>query len=161
MSDVVYAIEKLHQFRRDADHLLAEHYQELTSFPEMPLDPNWDLYNQLETEDRLFIYTARIDGEIVGYAWFMCLKAHPHYKSLSWAGNDIIRINPDHRGKGVAKGLFDFFEADLKRRGYKVIAVRSKTSFPQLGKMLDERGYKRDSIDHHLRNFPCQPDSPP
>ena len=153
MSDVVYAIEKLHQFRRDAEHLLTEHYEELTSFPEVKLDPDWELYSKLETEDRFIIYTARIKGEIVGYAWFLCIKSHLHYKSLSWAGNDIIRINPEYRGQGVATGLFDFFEDDLKRRGYQLIACRSKTSFPQLGKMLDERGYVRDSIDHHLRNF--------
>ena len=151
MSDVVYAIEKLHQWRRDADHMLVEHWKEMSSFPDVPLDPDWAWCEDIEAANKLLIYTARLRGELVGYATFIGLQPHRHYRSLICAFNDLVWVSPDHRGHGIAKGLFNFFENDLKQRGINVIQMRTKTKHPQLAMMLEARGYTSDEAEYVRR----------
>ena len=151
MSDVVYATEPLHQWRRDADPLLYDHWQELSSYPDVPLDPDWSWYDQMEAKQGLVIYTARLDGDLVGYALFVGRNPHPHYKSAFWAMNDIIRISPDHRRKGIGRGLLDYAEADLKRRGVNFIQIRTKQKHPELAMMLEARGYEPDEVNYSRR----------
>jgi GNAT superfamily N-acetyltransferase len=151
MSDVVYAIEPLNQWRRDADHLLHGHWQELSSYPDVLPEPDWSWYDRMEADGGLVIYTARIDGELVGYMSFIGMKPHPHYKSIRWAFNDILRISPDHRRRGIGRGLFDYAEADLKRRGVDYAQIRTKTGHPELARMLEARGYTADEVDYLRR----------
>ena len=144
MSGIVYAIEKLQQWRRDAEPFLHDHWREMSPNPNVQLDPDWAMYDRLETVGGLVIYTARIDGELIGYAFFMGGRSHPHYKTMKWMINDNIRINPDYRRKGIGTGLLDFAEEDLKRRGVDYIQIHAKTKHPELAKMLESRKYISD-----------------
>jgi len=150
-----YTVETLSTWRPDAEPLLERHKQELATYQDIPLDPDWSWYDRAEQLGNLVIYTARQSNLLVGYALFVVISKHPHYKSIAWATNDILWTHPQVRGGGVGTGLADFFEADLKQRfltlstsGRGIIQARSKTRSPGLAKMLGARGYQSDEQGH-------------
>ena len=104
------------------------------------LDPNWDLYEVMDANGSYHLFTARVDGVVVGYAGFF-LKRHIHY-DLIQAAQDIIYFTPSARGfdsyrfisycdeqlaKLGAESVYHFVKADpkldfsplLRRLGYK------------------------------------------
>jgi GNAT superfamily N-acetyltransferase len=152
-----YAVELLAQWRPDAEPMLPKHYEELATYKEVPLEVHWPHYERAESNGVLRIYTARDDGVLIGYALFVCVWKHPHYRSISIASNDVIWIDPNHRGAGVATGLCEFFEKDLHLlflrfalSGRGLIHIRAKTKAEALSKMLQARGYQSDERGHTM-----------
>lgn len=158
VANYVDAVEPLATWRPDAEPMLVEHWRELATYPEIPLEPHWPWYERADQLGTLRIYTTRYEGALVAYALFVVIPIHPHYASIGWATNDIVWVDPRARGKGIATGLFDFFEADLKewfkkntKSGTGIVQARSKTKSPELAKMLLTRGYRSDEQGHTKR----------
>lgn len=125
----------------DIKPLLAEHHRELALYQDdIPLDPDFDLYEQLDRSGVLRVYTARDNGRLIGYAIFVVRERHGHY-AHRWAVNDILFIVPERRTLGVGSGLFDFFEADLREGGPVVVHIETKAEHPELAFLLQSRGY--------------------
>lgn len=153
---IAYAIEPLEKWRPDAEPLLIEHWDELATFKDVPLEPHWPWYERAEDAGNLVIYTARYDGALIAYAPFIVLAEHPHYKSIGAATNDVVWVDPNSRRSGVGNGLRQFVEKDLASRFAKIAATgkgmvgwRSKASSPELGKMLESADYVTDELGHH------------
>jgi len=154
---IVYAVEQLSQWRPDAEPMLPKHYEELATYKDVPLDPEWPHYERGEANGVLRIYTARDDGALVGYALFVFIWKHPHYRTISLASNDILWVKPDSRGAGIASGLADFFEKDIQNlflrfalSGRGIVHIRAKTKHAALSKMLEARGYQSDERGHTI-----------
>jgi len=135
-------IETLADVRDECEDLIAEHWREIAVWQDIPLDPEWPMYEALEKSQRLFIYTVRTDnGKLVGYAVFL-LRNHLHYKKHIWALNDIVFVHPDYRDGRIGRRLVQFWEHDLKARGVHVVHVNVKIGHPALDLVLRFEKYK-------------------
>jgi GNAT superfamily N-acetyltransferase len=137
-----FAVEKLADVRNECGELIAAHWSEIAVWQDIPLDPDWTAYENLEKIGMLVIYTVRTEaGQLVGYAVFITRK-HIHYKAHSWAANDIIWVHPDYRDGKVGRNLAQFWEQDLKDRGIHVVHVNVKVDHPALGFVLRREKYR-------------------
>jgi GNAT superfamily N-acetyltransferase len=122
----------------DIKPLLVEHWEELAAFPDVPLNPNFPFYKTAADNDFIRIYTARKDGQLIGYAIYTITKSNPHYMQMANASSDIVLVKKEHRNIGVGMGLYDFIENDLE--GF-VIQTNDKIAHPELGALMKARGY--------------------
>ena len=136
------AIETLADVRDECDDLIAAHWREIAVWQDIPLDPDWSAYENLERIGMLSIYTVRTEeGKLVGYAVFI-MRKHIHYKGHSWAANDIVFVHPDYRDGRIGRNLVRFWEQDLKARGIHVVHVNVKIGHPALDLVLRFEKYK-------------------
>ncbi len=134
------------QVIEDIKPLLEKHWREIAVYDDIPLDPDYEFYRRAFDAGLAAIYTARLDGVLIGYAIYFirpgkAADGHHHYVGTGWAVSDIILVVPEHRNTGVATSLFDLIEADLKARGVAVMHTTAKTAHPQLGFFLEGRGH--------------------
>ncbi len=118
--------------------LLEKHYEEITHYKDIPLDPNVQAYLKLEEIGTLRVYTVREEGEIVGYASFL-VSRNIHYKTCLQALQDIIYIDPSKRGFG-AKFII-WCDMQLKKEGVQIVYhhIKKKHNF---GPLLERMGYE-------------------
>ena len=151
MADVPqFALETLEQVRAAGiEQLLERHWQEVAFYKDIPLEPDWELYQVTESIGRLRIFTARIRGELVGYAAFL-LNRNPHYKSSWQASQDVLFVAPEHRNGRIGAHLILFAERRLRmeKPPVQVTYQHSKASEElDIGPLLDRLGYELvDSI---------------
>jgi len=135
---ITYQKETYNQVIDEIKPLLQEHWEELAAFPDVPLDPNYDFYQVASNRGMIRIYTARNDGELIGYAIYVINLSNPHYMSMKTASSDIVLVRKPYRNARVGMGLYDFIEKDLE--GF-VIATHDKIAHPELGALMRGRGY--------------------
>jgi len=93
---ITFQEETLEQIRdEEFEDMLKLHSKELTEFS-FPLNPNWELYQQLADSDMLHIVTARDNRKLIGYHVSFIL-IHHHYKDMIVAENDLHYILPEYR----------------------------------------------------------------
>jgi len=123
----------------EARPLLLEHWKEISHYPDIPLDPDENKYYSSEGAGLLRVYTARDEAnKIIGYAvFFVCTSAH--YKNSLQAMQDIIYVDPKHRGMG---GRFILWcDRQLKAEGVQVVFQHIKAKH-NYGRMLERFGYE-------------------
>lgn len=97
--------------------LLNQQYLELALNQEVvKLKPMWETYLTLERQHRFFVFTARIDGNLVGYSAFF-LDKHIHYEDLLVAKNDVLFLREDIRLGTAGIKLIKFSENKMKEFG--------------------------------------------
>lgn len=128
--------------------LLQEHWKEIAHYPDIPLEPDYAVYKNMEDLDCIRLYCARIDGKLVGYSVFF-LRYNPHYKSSLQASQDIIYVDPAYRG-GVGRHLIKECDERLKKEGVQVVYqhVKAKHNF---GSMLERMGYELQDLIYSKR----------
>jgi GNAT superfamily N-acetyltransferase len=140
MSTVI-SVQKYADVIEDIKPLLGAHHEELALYKdEIPLDPDYGLYQKLNEMGLIRAYTVRLGGALIGYAIFSIVARHLHY-AHRWAINDILWIHKDHRHFGIGSELCDVFEEDLRREGPIVIHIETKDHEPALAMLLRARGY--------------------
>jgi GNAT superfamily N-acetyltransferase len=135
------AEEKLDLIRDEVGGLIEAHWREIALHQDkVPLDPDWELYEVLDTMGRLVIFTARVGGELVGYSAFILAQAL-HYKTLQVAESDVFFLREDCR-KGLAGArLFRYAEDRLREHGVGNIVYRVKVS-RAVSPLLNRMGYQ-------------------
>lgn len=109
--------ETLYDIVHQVDTLLKMHYEEVALNRHIiKLDPMWHEYAALEKMGRLVVYTARDDGELVGYSAFF-INRHMHYAGTTVAINDVLFLHPDQRKSTCGYRLIKFCDDMLKERG--------------------------------------------
>jgi GNAT superfamily N-acetyltransferase len=99
----------------------------------------------MEQMDRLRCYTARsISGDLIGYAIWFLVRGHPHYRYTTYAHNDIVYIDPSHRG-GAGIRLLKYAEEQLRSDGVQVLSLHIKTSF-DWGPLAKRMGYEHTEV---------------
>jgi GNAT superfamily N-acetyltransferase len=144
-------IETYDQVIEEIKPLLARHWEEIAVYPDIPLDPDFSFYKKGNDAGLLVIYTARMNGRLIGYAIYVVKAGHPHYMGAGWALSDIILVVPEHRNAGVATALYDLIEPDLKARGVAVMHTTAKTAHPMLAFFLESRGHAMIETGHSKR----------
>lgn len=125
------------------------HYEELAmNKDKVPLSPRWDRYVEQEYAGALFFVALRDAGRLAGY-FIGFIAPGLHYSTCLTCIQDIFYVKPDERGAAAGKILFDFVEAELKRRGVQRLITNSKNHFPAAW-MFDRRGYEPIETIHSL-----------
>jgi GNAT superfamily N-acetyltransferase len=122
--------------------LLEQHWQEVAHYPDIPLTPNWFLYEQAELFGILRIYTGRDDGQLIGYSVFM---VHPgvHYMTSKEADEDLLFVAPDYRNGRFGLQLMQFAERELAVEEVQLVKRRTKVAERlNFGRLLERMGYE-------------------
>ena len=91
------AHESLLNVKAELIPLLDKHWELVAlNQGEIRLNPNWKEYANLDAAGILRIFTARDDGELVGY-FVLMVNQSIHYQDHLFANNDVLFVLPDSR----------------------------------------------------------------
>lgn len=125
-----FAIENLAKVRREIEPLLMEHWNEIALNKDIiKLNPDWREYARLDELNALRIYTARKDGELMGYFVIMVSRSL-HYKDHLFANNDIVFLTKPARKGLTGLKLVKFAIESLKAEGVTKLHINTKTHQP-------------------------------
>lgn len=133
--------------------LLERHYKEISAFQDIPLKPNFEKYLLMEKAGCLRCFTARHNGELVGYQVFF-VNFNLHYSTSYQAVQDVLFIEKTKRGMGMGEAFMDWCDHELAKIGVELVYQHEKLAHP-FGKLLKNLGYKQVENIHvrDLRNL--------
>ena len=137
---ITYQQEFLFELREEARPLLVKHWEEVALNKEkIKLDPDWEAYEKLEDVGCLKIFTCRDKGRLIGY-FAVLASPHLHYKSNTFANNDVIYVDPDYRKGWVGIKLIKFAEKCLREDGVDILHINTKIK-RDFSRVLERMGY--------------------
>lgn len=138
---ISYQIESFSSIRDEVFELSKDHYAEVDSERNtFKLDPNFEVYEELEKMGGLTILVVRDDNKIIGYAFFIT-NFSLHCKTVILAINDLFYVKPEYRGKEIGKILLEKSEEALKQRGVHQIIMMTK-KYANFSPLLERNGYE-------------------
>lgn len=146
---VTYQREPSADWAEDAVPLFEAHRAEITHYPDIPLDIDWDWYRTVEAAGMLRCYTARKNGGLVGYCVLMVQRNH-RYRSSLQATQDVLYVAPAHRHGRVGLGLIRHVEEALRAEGVQVLYQHTKAKRTE-GALMDKLGYELVDLIHAKR----------
>jgi ribosomal protein S18 acetylase RimI-like enzyme len=119
--------ECVDDFKRDSVALLPRHFEELSLHKDkVGFAMDFDMYHRAEKNRMLYILTARVDGQMVGYIISLVAKNHGHNRDAGpYSTTDMFWVAPECRNGTGAKMLMEN-ERRLKALGVKRAAISSK-----------------------------------
>lgn len=137
-----FAVESFVACIPEIKTLITAHYEELAlNRDKVPLDPRWDVYEELEKSDKLlFIALRNDDKKLIGYSIGL-IEYELHYKTTLGYNMDILYVDPEYRGHGAGNALITFLEAALKERKVQRIFLGSKCH-KDIGNLFIHHDYK-------------------
>lgn len=137
-SVAVYATENLtDSLWGELVPLLEQHYDEVAYHKDIPLDPDRAGYERIASCGALRIYTARVDGRLIGY--MVCFVSRSlHYKSKIFANQDILFIDKLYRGTRIGVDMIRYGQQHLRSDDRVDLLFQHTKAKPELniGKML-------------------------
>jgi GNAT superfamily N-acetyltransferase len=134
---ISYQREQVGDVIEEIKPLLALHWREIAHYQDIALDPDWEFYRRAPA---VRVYTARLDGELIGYGVFF-LAPNRHYKQSIQAVQDILFLHPDHRGGRTGYRLIKFCDEQAKAEGAQAIYHHVKSAH-DFGPLLGALGYE-------------------
>lgn len=135
--------------KNDVRELIQRHWEDIAlNQDKIKLNPNWEGYAELDRAGMLRFFTARQDGELIGY-FLLIVSRSLHYKDHLFANNDILFLHPDHRKGTAGLRLIRFAEQSLRDEGVSLMNVNTKIHAPfdvimqRMGFNLIERIYSK------------------
>lgn len=144
----VYARETVLGVLPEIKPLLERHWQEIATYKDIPLDPDFEAYCSAELRGSVRVFTARVYGELIGYGVFFI--GNLHYRSSRIATQDILFVLPEHRKGRVGYGLIRFCDEQLKAEGIEVVYQHVKLAH-DFGPLLKHIGYEPVETIHARR----------
>ena len=120
--------------------LLEKHKEEISIFKDVPLDVDILKYIKMWVTDSFVFYSAREDGELIGYSAYF-ISSHIHYKSLLVAQADVLFLKKSKRKGLTGVRLLKYSEDKLKELGVDKILQSTKVHY-DLGNLLGRLGYE-------------------
>lgn len=117
--------ERAHELLDEAKPLYEAHYEEIAFYKDIPLIVNEAAYMQAEEAGALRCFTARYNGELVGYVVYT-VKHNPRYSTSLQALQDILFVDKSKRGALIGKRLIEFSHERLKGEGVQLVIQHSK-----------------------------------
>lgn len=115
---LTFQVEAYVDVVEEAKPLLARHSAEIT--PTLPFSPRWADYEALAASGLLRIYTARLDGALIGYSVFSVLPVM-NSGAVIEATEHTLFVAPEHRKGRVGIGLIKFGDEQLSTQGVDVV----------------------------------------
>lgn len=123
------------------------HYAELAlNQDKVPLAPQWHIYLAREKHGELLFITLRDAGSLAGY-FIGFIAPGLHYETCLTCIMDIFYVRPDERGQAAGKMLFEFVEAELRRRKVNRMFVGSKCHM-DASWLFERLGYERVEVTY-------------
>ena len=127
---MIIAHECLANVKQDIQPLLEKHWLETEPNQEtILLNPDWEQYALLDSAGILHIFTARDNGDLVGYLVMMLSKSI-HHKDHLFAATDVVYVKPDYRKTHTGADLIKFAESHCKENGVSLMTLNMKVEFP-------------------------------
>jgi GNAT superfamily N-acetyltransferase len=140
-AEIRFARESMAAVLEEIKPLLWEHWAEIAHYADIPLDPNWPWYEGAEAAGQLRIYTVRDQRfALVGYCIYVVAPGL-HYKSHTYANQDILFLLPEYRRGRIGRDLVRFTEGQLKGEGVGIVLQHVKVKY-DFGPMLKRDGYE-------------------
>lgn len=133
--------ETLDQAKADGEPLLRRHWVEIAHYLDITYDPRWSVYEAYEQAGGLRIYTARLDGQLVGYCVFT-VNFNIHYAGSLEANEDVLFLAPEHRKGRLGLKLIQFTDAQLKAEGVQLVKRHIKFAHDHFP-LLERMGYEK------------------
>lgn len=144
---ITYATEKMQGLQEEITPLMQE--QHLVSTPyNLKMNVNWKAYFNLCKADMLKVFTARKDGELVGYL-LAFINTHLHYKDHLVACCDMVYVKPEYRKIGTGYYLIQYAEEQLSNIGVSIFGINTRVDRPfdklmsRMQYNLQERSYSK------------------
>mgnify|MGYP001174701679 FL=1 len=136
-----YAHESFTQVKDEIKPLIEEHWEEIALNQDViKLNPDWEAYAALDTAGKLRVYTARKNGELLGY-FVLIVGPSLHYKDHVFANNDIIFLRADVREGFTGIKLIKYAVECLEREGVRQININTKIHQP-FDRILERQGFE-------------------
>ena len=140
---ITYQKELLVNILQECKQLHVDHYKEFET-KDLPFDPDYDRYLQIEKIGSLLITTARKDGKIIGYVW-MLITSDPHSKGSLGASDDNYYLLPKYRGSGIGVKLLNFTEQKLKELGVNQVFLHTRVEH-DYSSLFKRLGFEKTEI---------------
>ncbi len=134
-----YQGERVEDLWDEVMPLLQSHWDEVGYFQDIPFDPNYEYYVNMEAAGVLRNYTVRKGGELIGYCVFIVMP-HPHHQGSLQAATDIVYLDPAHRGRWIAERLLRWCNDQLREEGVEIVFYGVKVA-RDFGPILDRMGF--------------------
>lgn len=145
MSALAYAVESWFDVRAEVGPLWRLHYAEIAD-KRIPLDPDFDRYDQIALLGKLHIVTVRDRGKLVGYL-FAIVDTHLHYRHTLFAGFDLYWVDPVHRRGWAGVRLFREAEQTLRARGVRKVVANTKVA-KDMSRIFERLGFQEAERIH-------------
>ncbi len=149
---IVFALEKFATVFDDALPMLEQHYEELTFYKSLKLNPDRERYEMVDAGGLLRIYTARDCGSLIGYGAFIVSRS-VHYRDSIHANEDAFYLSPSHRGRTVGMRFLKWCDEQLIAEGVQIITHHVKLAHPTLGMLLEKIGYDKQEWIYSKKVF--------
>jgi GNAT superfamily N-acetyltransferase len=137
---ITYQQEFLTQVKPDIEPLLRQDWEEIEHNKELyKLNPDWDIYQTLEDNNSLRIFTCRYNNKLIGY-FVVILTPNIHSKGNLIAVADVIFLDKEYRSGLIGYKLFKFSEACIKEDGIKTLHVTTTEENP-IDSLMMKLGY--------------------
>lgn len=137
---IVYAKEHIATIKEDISFLIQDNYDEVEiDTDKLKLMLDWDSYEKLQSVEMLHIYTARLQGIMVGYL-VMVTTPSLHCLGEVMALSDVVYVAPKHRVGNVGTSIIKYAESDLHRLGASTMHITTKAHAP-FDKLLERQGF--------------------
>jgi len=136
---IALAVESYELVIDELRDLIYRKREHLFRTEDVPVDPDFSLYEKMARVGCLTIYTVREDGALVGYASYL-VGVSMHNKQAGWATSDSVWINPEARRLCLGRRLLRFIETDLRSRGIIVSQTLAKPG-SAFSRLLASQGY--------------------
>lgn len=143
-------IEPVAQTWHELNALLHDYFTRTQAKEGLPqLRMNWAAYTELNEAGGIVLLTARDGDKLIGFVMYHVFP-HLHHMGVINAACDIIAVDVDARGQGIARALMAHAEPVLRNRGVQYITHQFRTCydteplFPKLGYKLFEQGYLKE-----------------
>lgn len=148
-AQAVFASESVATVIREIGPLIQQHWQEIAQYPDIALSPDFDQYHFLDSCGQLRIFTARVDGELIGYAIYLLAPALHYSKSLQ-AKQDVLFLLPEHRKSFTGMRLIAYADESLRKDGVQVVYHHVKAAH-NFGPLLERMGYELSDLIYSRR----------
>ena len=123
-------LECLANVKEEIKPLLEEHWELVAlNKGKIKLNPNWKEYARLDAAGVLRIFTARDQGQLVGY-FVLFISQSVHYQDHLFATNDVIFVLPDKRAGATGYKLVKYAEDYCKDSGVSLMTINTKVHLP-------------------------------
>jgi GNAT superfamily N-acetyltransferase len=124
------AYECLANVKEDIKPLIEKHWEMVAlNQGTIKLNPNWKEYARLDANGVLRAFTARKDGQLVGYC-VLTVSQSIHYSDHVFANNDVTFVLPEHREGATGYKLLKVAEEHCKDNGISLLNINTKVHIP-------------------------------
>lgn len=123
-------LECLSNVKDEIQPLLQKHW-ELVALNQgkIKLNPDWKEYARLDAAGVLRIFTARRDGQLIGY-FVLLVSRSIHYQDHIFATNDVLFVLPEQRFGSTGYRLVKFVENWCAENNVSLMMVNTKVHVP-------------------------------